>query len=180
MIKCFCKVKKEGENLQIETERKFLIAYPDIDILLLQNGIEKKEIFQTYLLSEKGITDRVRKVLCCGNEAFIRTQKRRISAVSCFEDEKNITKEEYENLLEKADKCLSTIVKERYVFPYKKHTIEIDVYPFWNDRAVLEIELKEENETFCIPEFVSVIKEITDDKRYKNVSLARDIPNEKI
>lgn len=166
--------------MQIETERKFLIMYPDIDILLLQNGIEKKKIFQTYLLSEKGITDRVRKVLCFGKEEFIRTQKRRISSVSCFEDEKSITKAEYEKLLEKADKSLSTIVKERYAFPYKNHTVEIDIYPFWNDRAVLEIELKEESETFVIPEFVSVIKEVTDDKRYKNVSLARVIPNDNI
>ncbi len=166
--------------MQIETERKFLISYPDIHILLSQKEIEIREIVQTYLLSEKGVTDRVRKVTSKGIETYIRTQKKRISNISCFEDEKSITFEEYEKLLEKADKNLSEIIKTRYVFPYEEHMIEIDVYPFWNDRAILEIELKEENEAFGIPEFISVIKEVTDDKRYKNARLAREIPNDVI
>ncbi|MBE6623938.1 MAG: hypothetical protein E7621_07135 [Ruminococcaceae bacterium] len=166
--------------MQIETERKFLISYPDTDILLSQKEVEIKEIVQTYLLSEKDVTDRVRKVISNGVETYIRTQKKRISHLSCFEDEKIITYDEYEKLLEKADRNLSVIIKTRYVFPYKEHIIEIDVYPFWDDRAILEIELKEENEVFGIPEFISVIKEVTDDKRYKNSRLARDIPNDVI
>lgn len=166
--------------MQIETERKFLISYPDMYILLSQNEVEKREIVQTYLLSEKGITDRVRKVTSNGIEFYIRTRKKRISDISCFEDEKSITFEEYEKLLEKADKSLSAIIKTRYVFPFEEHIIEIDVYPFWNDRAILEVELKKETEVFGIPEFISVIKEVTDDKRYKNARLAREIPNDVI
>lgn len=162
--------------MQIETERKFLIAYPDINLLLSQKGIETKEIVQTYLLSENGVTDRVRKVISNGTEFYVRTRKKRISDVSCFEEEKRITFEEYEKLLEKADKSLSAIIKTRHVFPFQDHIIEIDIYPFWNDRAILEVELTNETEAFGIPGFLSVIKEVTDDKRYKNARLAGEIP----
>ena len=47
------------------------------------------------------------------------------------------------------------------------------MYPFWKDRAILEIELADEDEKIDFPEFIKVIKEVTDDERYKNASLAQ-------
>ena len=37
----------------------------------------------------------------------------------------------------------------------------------------MEIELKDENETVSVPNFIEVIKEVTEDEEYKNSSLAR-------
>ena len=132
--------------MQIETERKFLICYPDIKILAETFLADKKEMVQTYLNAEKGVTSRVRKVTTDKGIKYIRTEKRRISLMSAFEDESEISLEEYEKLLLNANKELKPVLKTRYSFPYKEHVIEIDVYPFWNDRAVLEIEMKDENE----------------------------------
>ena len=47
------------------------------------------------------------------------------------------------------------------------------MYPFWKDRAILEIELADENEKIDFPEGIRVIREVTDDERYKNASLAQ-------
>lgn len=160
-------------SIPLEIERKFLISYPN-EVFSLEN-VKKKDMIQTYLLSENGETDRVRKLECDGKIKYIRTQKRRINALSCFENENEISFEEYEKLLERADKALSPIIKTRYSFPYEGHIIEIDIYPFWNDRAILEIEMKEETEICKIPEFITVIKEVTEDKRYKNVNLAKSV-----
>ena len=166
--------------MHIETERKFLIYYPDIKTLTETFFADKKEIVQTYLNSEKGSTSRVRKVISEKGTRYIRTEKRRISFMSAFEDESEISLEEYEKLLLDANKELKPIFKTRYSFPYKEHVIEIDVYPFWDDRAVLEIEMKDESEKIEIPQFIKAIKEVTEDKRYKNVNLARSIPNDEI
>ena len=58
--------------------------------------------------------------------------------------------------------------------------MELDVYPFWQDRAILEVEVKSEDEALLLPPDVTVVAEVTADKRYKNVNLAKSVPNDEI
>ena len=67
------------------------------------------------------------------------------------------------------------IRKDRYCLTYENQYFEINVYPFWNDKAILEIELSDENAVIKFPEQISIIKEVTDDESYKNASLARSV-----
>lgn len=55
---------------------------------------------------------------------------------------------------------------------YEGKYFELDIYPFWNDKAILEIELSSIDEQFSIPETIKIIKEVTDDDSYKNSGLA--------
>ena len=89
------------------------------------------------------------------------------------EIERRLTKEEYLTLLMDADTSKRQIRKNRYCLTYGSRYFEIDVYPFWSDRAIMEIELADENEKVDFPEFIKVIKEVTDDDSYKNSSLAQ-------
>lgn len=43
------------------------------------------------------------------------------------------------------------IRKDRYCLTYENQYFEIDVYPFWNDKAILEIELSDEKSRHQIP-----------------------------
>ena len=164
----------------IEIERKFLIVMPYLEKISTVTGARKKEITQTYLLAEDGVTARVRKIKENGRMTYVKTEKSRISALSHYENEFEITKEQYETELVLKDKNKSTIEKTRYCIPHKSHILEIDIYPFWSDRAILEIELTDENEIFDIPSYISVIKEVSDDKRYKNTNLALTVPMDDI
>jgi len=96
------------------------------------------------------------------------------------EIEQEITHGEYQQLLEQADPTRRTIVKTRYCLPYEGRMLEIDVFPFWDDRAYLEIELEDEEEDFTLPDWLHIIREVTKDKRYTNASLAREVPYEQI
>lgn len=166
--------------IPIETERKFLIYMPCLDTLCAQPEIRIQEITQTYLLTDGKKNARIRKINECDNISYIKTVKERISTLSCYEEEKEITEEQYLELLKYADKEKQNINKTRYSFRYGRHIIEIDIYSFWNDRATLEIELKSEDEEFSIPAFIKVVKEVSTDKRYKNTNLAKSIPQDKI
>ena len=64
------------------------------------------------------------------------------------------------------------IRKDRYCLTYQNQYFEIDVYPFWTDKAIVEIELNDENEKIRMPKKLKVIKEVTEDDSYKNASLA--------
>ncbi|MBR3294180.1 MAG: hypothetical protein IKI69_07180 [Oscillospiraceae bacterium] len=167
------------KDTHYEIERRFLIRYPDL--CWLDTAAEKSAIVQTYLLSaEKGITERVRKR--GGKEAFVytHTTKKRISAARRIEIEEEIDEAQYRRLLQRADPARRTIEKTRYCLRENDLLFEIDVFPFWNDRAILEIELDDENQPFHIPAMIQCLREITRDKRYTNASLARAIPQDKI
>lgn len=76
-------------------------------------------------------------------------------------------------VLMQADTTRRQIRKTRYCLAYKNQYFEIDVYPFWTDRAIAEIELSDENAAILFPKKIKVIREVTDDDSYKNASLAR-------
>ena len=161
-----------------EIERKYLIRYPDRE--LLDNCAKKTEITQTYLQSRGGPTARVRKRGLDGTYVYTHTQKTRISDVKRIELEREISEEEYTRLLEDADRSRSVIHKTRYCLDYREQMFEIDIYPFWTDRAIMEIELDDEGQDILFPPFIEIISEVTSDKRYTNSSLARHVPYDSI
>ena len=76
-------------------------------------------------------------------------------------------------MLMNADTTRRQIRKDRYCLTYETQYFEIDVYPFWDDQAIAEIELSREDAEIKFPKEIKVIKEVTDDENYKNASLAR-------
>ena len=71
-----------------------------------------------------------------------------------------------------ADPLCRPIRKTRYCLTYDNQYFEIDVYPFWQDQAIVEIELREETQAIHFPKQLKVIREVTAEQAYKNASLA--------
>jgi len=164
------------DNLEIEY--KYLIRYPDIAVLESQPRSKKAEIVQTYLLSENGVTARVRSWTENGTTRFFKTEKKWISRMTAEEKETQISEEEYLVLLDKADPIRKPIAKTRYRIPFASHLLEIDIYPFWKKQAVLEVEISQEDEAVDIPSYLSVLRDVTGEREYKNHSLALSVPKE--
>ena len=160
-----------GEPEPYEIERKFLIKYPDIS--WLEKNCKKLEIIQTYLKSNNNDEIRVRQRGDNGNYIYIQTTKKDINNIKRIEIEKRLSKDEYLELLMNADTSKHPIRKTRYCLIYKNQYFEIDIYPFWDDKAIVEIELNSENQDFEIPKQLKIIKEVTHDKKYKNSELAK-------
>lgn len=163
-----------------EIELKYLIAMPDVAWLRAQPGCEIWEIEQIYLTAQPGTTRRIRSVVENGETRYYKTFKRRISALTAEEDEGLISREEYEAYRMEADPAKNVISKVRYRVPFEGQVLEFDVYPFWTDRAVMEIELESEAQQPKIPGWVKALKDVTADFRYKNVALAEAIPMDEI
>ena len=160
----------------LEIERKYLIAYPDTEVLRPRCR-DVFEIEQTYLRAAPGITARVRRRVG-EKEEFFYTEKERLSDLTHVERERVISCEEYEQLLTTRDEKAMTIRKTRYCLPHEDFVFEIDVYPFWQNVAVMEVELDREDQAFTLPDGITVIREVTDERRMKNAALARHIPKE--
>ena len=76
--------------------------------------------------------------------------------------------------MKEADPSCRTIIKTRYYLHHGGFCFEIDVFPEWDDRAIIEVELEDENADIVFPEIIDIIREVTFDKRYTNISLARN------
>lgn len=153
-----------------EIEKKFLIEYPDLASLQKYRPF-KAEISQTYLLCAVG-SHRIRKRGTNGIFTYFETLKIRVTGSCAEETEDVISKAQYDELMKNADPNKSTIVKDRYCFLYDGQYFELDVFPFWNDKAFLELELKSENQKFTLPPEIKVVEDVSDDYHYKNSYLA--------
>lgn len=164
-----------GEPEPYEIERKFLIHHPDVAMLETLPNCKRIEIMQTYLNAPDGDEVRVRQRGADGHFVYIKTTKRKISDIKRLEVEKRISQDEYLRLLMEADITKHPIRKTRYCLTWKNQYFEIDVYPFSKTHAIVEIELTNENDEIVFPDFLQVICEVTDDKRYKNAALAETL-----
>ncbi len=108
------------------------------------------------------------------------TVKKGLSALSRIEIEEEIGEERYRELLSRADPARSVLHKKRYIYRYDGQDFEIDVFPFWNDRALMELELGDEEQPLRLPPEIEVVREVSADKRYTNSAIAREIPRETI
>ena len=166
--------ERRGGGLPLEIERKYLIAYPDLAALEANPNCVRVDIVQTYLkTAHPGESLRVRRWESGGQCRHIRTYKRKITGMTRIELEEDIAPEAYQALLAQADPDCRPIVKRRYRVSENGLLYEIDVYPEWTDRAVLEIELESEAQVVVLPDWVTVLREVTEDPRYTNHALAR-------
>ena len=165
-----------GEPAPFEIERKYLIEYPDIAWLESLPNCEKVDIIQLYLKVDEKEEIRVRQRGSDGHYVYYLTRKIKINDHKRIQMERRISENEYLNLIMNANDSQGRIRKVRYCLTYDNQYFQIDVYPFWKDKAIAEIELQDVSEKVRFPKEIRVIREVTDDPEYKNASLARHRP----
>ncbi len=167
--------------MNVETERKYLIKYPDLAYLRTLDGCRVLEMRQTYLdpLPDEPQTEhRVRTITENGVTSYVYTKKSPRAYLSRFEDEREVTREEYECLRKDA---YSELIKTRYAFPFAGHVMEIDVYPpeiggeVFDGYAILEVEMSDPDEAVEFPDYLEIVREVTDDRKYHNKTIAKKL-----
>lgn len=162
----------------IETERKFIIKMPDMAELFRCEGYTSSRIEQIYLTSDTNITHRIRRREYEGRVEYTETKKIRISKISSIEDEREISEKEYQELRSLIRAGSQPVIKERHTLKIDSQLYEIDIYPFWENTAILETELKSEDTEIEFPPFFEILAEVSGKKEYTNASMAYIHPKE--
>ncbi len=153
-----------------ETERKFLIRIP-AGLEKLQSG--EMSIIQTYLKrKDPEVQRRVRKITRGGETEYVYTEKKHLSGITREETEYFLTAEEYAALYREKDGSLAEVIKTRHFIDHEGQHFEMDVYPFSDRLATIELELSDEKQRIIMPPFIDVIKEVTGDPEYFNAALS--------
>lgn len=170
-------------NKPLEIEYKYLISIPDIKVLEAQPMYRVDEMCQVYIElpegeDENGTYCRIRYIKNSKGIKCIKTFKESLTDMTRIEIESEITPEEFHALTKFQRKGFAPIYKYRHSFSLNGFVYEVDIFPFWQDRAYLEIEVDSEDTKPPIPEFIHIIKDVTTDKRYRNNALAQKIITE--
>ncbi len=157
----------------MEIERKFTVRSLPEEL----RRYPCRELEQGYLCTQPVV--RVRKSVKNSEASYLLCYKSKLGLVQgvgataqvCREEEMPLTKESYETLLSKADGRV--ITKTRYLIPYDKYTVELDV--FTGELAGLvfaEVEFQDEEAAaaFTPPDWFA--EDVTFDGRFKNNRLA--------
>lgn len=166
-----------GEPGPGQLQRKFLIEMPDVSALNNNPNCTHVEIMQTYLLADETHEVRVRQRGVDGDYLYTKTVKEQGEPgvkLRRIVHEHRLTETEYLAELMNADPALSPIRKDRYCLCEANKCLQIDVFPFWSDRALLEFPLGSKDETVNIPKQFKVIEEVTSNPAYFNKELARN------
>lgn len=175
MIRLLSEISKLlGEPKPFETERKFLIEYPDIAWLEDLPACHKVDIIQTYLISKNDEEISIRQRCENGTYSYYHTINRRMQDSKRIELERSLIEDEYLMFLEEADPSMQQILKTRYCLTYENQYFEIDVFPFWNDKAIVETELNDEKAKVSFPKELKLIREVTNEEAFTNYSLAKN------
>lgn len=157
-------------SVNYEIERKFLVEIPEFENLDITRQIH---IVQTYLQrGGNGSQRRVRSICENNISSFTYTEKVFVTPVIREENESVIDENRYNELIKERDDTIEPVIKTRYCFDYKNQNFEMDVYPFSDSLAVLELELSSPDQHIDFPPYVNILREISGDSRYSNASLA--------
>lgn len=149
----------------IEIERKFLVQSD----VFKDQAFKSTRIVQGFLNTHKNRTVRVRLK---GDDGFLTIKgESSSSGLSRFEWEKNIPKEEAEQLLQLCEE--GVIDKIRYEVKVDGHIFEVDEF-FGDNKGLIvaEVELNSETEQFTKPSWLG--QEVTGDVRYYNSQLSNN------
>ena len=129
-------------------------------------------MMQTYLRpTSPQIVRRVRQQRNGAEYLYFYTEKH-ITPEREWETERPITGKEYVQYLMEGDPSLRAVHKTKYRFHYAEQRMEIDVYPFSAEHAILRAAL-EDGQPLQTPPEIRVLREVTGDPAYKNRALAR-------
>lgn len=152
--------------MAIERERKFIVKS---DAWRSSAG-EGVKYFQGYISNSKTATVRIR---LAGEEAFFT-----IKSAAIEDDNEACHEYEYSIPVSDAQEMLATLCSEgsvekiRYKIPYEGNIWEVDEFLGTNSGLITaEVEFDNKNKKIALPSWIG--KEVTQDKRYKNASLAK-------
>ncbi len=154
-------------GLEKKYEKKYLVELNDVfDGFVNSKDLVRVKIKQTYLYTDKDCEVRLRQRVIEDDINYYVTVKKNNYGNQTIITDNIITKEEYERLLS-SNIVINTVEKERICFVYEDSFYKLDIF---EDRICI----LETNEKEKIPNFVSVIKDVTNEDKFYNINIGKN------
>lgn len=163
-----------GEERPAEIFKKYLIQV-DENLISHLNSINafQTHIIQHYLKSQSGTERRIRKRERNGNTICYYSEAAMLSPSTRIKKDRIISNGQYGDYSLEIDPNLHVIDKVRYSFYYNSLFFKLDIFSFDPTKALLGIQVPDQDEEIQLPDFIEVIKDVSDIMNYKNYYLAK-------
>ncbi len=151
-----------------EIERKFLV-HADFSLKDMCVPYQTINIVQLYLAD----MSRIRLRSQYGHHICFHTRKEFLNSRKRNELERILFQEEYMRLQLDISPEHVPIVKDRSCFVSESQYFELDFFQRRNKLKLLELELLHEDQPILLPEFIPIVREVTDETEFSNVNLAK-------
>lgn len=164
-----------GEPVPTQHQEKIIVKKPDINYLMTKKA-QKRSIIQIYLKSNGKEERRIRMMGDGNNFVYYLTRK----GIGNYNDyqEKSISKDVYDALMLEMDTERKPIIKERWYFSEGDTYYNLDVYPSWENYAVVEIRGSKENVDVSLPIGIEEVRNVTGNIRFSNYAFSKYFPTE--
>lgn len=161
-----------GQAAPMANKHKYLIEMPDMSAISKHYKLVSLDMMQTYLLPTRpNVERRIRQQKNGQDYLYFYTEKNVMPDGSKWVTEHAIPQKKYVNYLMESDSAMHSVRKVKHRFVYGGHRMEIDVYPFSTERAVLFAYV--DADVTALPPEIKIIREVTGDPAYKNRQLAQ-------
>lgn len=159
-----------GNPTRLREQHKYLVESIDVDSL--SKIASKVDITQDYLDAPDGMEYRVRKMQQGSDTTYhFSIQKKYENGKREITKEENLPKSEYERMLTLKNEETETVKKTRYSFVYANQYYKLDIFD--DGLILLEVNLTTENPVVTLPNFITTLDDVTNNKDYTNISIAR-------
>ncbi len=164
-----------GEEKPVEVFKKYLVEVNDevLNKVKLEKNPSYVHILQHYLLSSPQIEKRIRRREKDGNTLYYYSEATMLTSNKRIKRDRIISERQYIDYSVEIDPTLNMIDKERYGFIFNEHFFKLDVFSFDKSKGLLSVQIPNENEKIVLPDYFKVIKDVSEDKNYKNYFLAK-------
>ena len=164
-----------GEGTPVEKFNKYLIEVDDrlLERIKSEANYSTSHIVQHYLLSENGYERRIRSRERGQDVMFSYSEANYLSTNERIKVDKILTERQYKDYFHEVDPELNVIDKMRYSFICDDIFFKLDVFDFDHSKGILSIDQPTDGREVKVPEYITVIKDVTGDINYKNYYLAK-------
>lgn len=158
--------------MPVKRQQKFLIDLNSSDLSSIKSLGKVADIEQAYLISDDNVEKRIRRIIFNDCVSYRLTVYRvNQDGEKCLVSEKQIDEKIYKNLMEFKVPGSNVIRKKRYYFSFEGKYMYVDIFENDNELGILEVNVNHD-EKVSVPDFVSVMDEVSTNKAYFNQELA--------
>lgn len=163
-----------GYGTPVEKFNKYLIKV-DVDVLTKiaqEANYSTSHIVQHYLNAENGYQRWIRSRTSNEITMYSYSEANYLQNNERIKVDKVLTEKQYKDYLRQVDPHLDGLDKTRYSFICNGLFFKLDVFSFDTSKGILAVDVPADGQEIEIPDYIEVIKNVTDDLSYKNYYLA--------
>ncbi|MBQ2137904.1 MAG: AAA family ATPase [Erysipelotrichaceae bacterium] len=165
----------DSNNEPVEKFNRYLVEVNDdvLNRMKEETSYSKSHIVQYYLLSDNGYERRIRAKEKNGETMYSYAEANYLSTNERVKVDRVLTERQYKDYFHQIDPEFNVIDKNRYSFMYKNLFFKLEVFDFDTSKGILTVDQPSDGRQVEIPDYINVLKDVSDDLNYKNYYLAK-------